>query len=323
MSKAQSARPVRRPEYWLILGSLAFVAVCFYGIRAAAVMGLASVTAMVTDFICLFLRGRSYKLVDLSNVGHALVLALMYPATIPYSIVILSTMFGTVIGAHIFGYRRDLLFPPSAVGYLFAVCCWKNEVLQFPEIGKRLALFGNQVAMSDSLSAQFNEKGSIQYLHTELLEALIGAVPGSMGTSCIIMLVLGIVILIIRRQLKPFALFGFSLCIFLPVMAGNAGISILLTNMLLFSAIYFIGDSSLLPCSGVFAYLAAACTGLLTGYLITAFHLEYAPLVAVILTCPLWRWFAGLEVKYRKKLAAELELTEEEEALVNEVTGRV
>ena len=321
MSKPQTNRPLRRPEYWLILGSLAFVAVCFYGIRAAAVLGLASVTAMVTDMICLFLRGRSYKLIDLSNVGNALVLALMFPATIPYSIVILSTMFGTVVGAHVFGYRRDLLFPPSAVGYLFAVTCWKNEVLQFPEIGKQLALFHNDVAMTDSLTAQFNEKGSIHYLHTELLECLIGAVPGPMGTSCIIMLVLGIVILTVRRQIDIFSVLGFFLCVTLPVLSGKADAGILLTNMLLFSAIYFIGDNSLMPCRGLTAYLASAVTGVLTGFLIAAYHMEYAPLVAVIFSCPLWRWLASLEQKIRDGLAKEQEAAKGE--LTDESAERI
>ena len=318
MSKLQSTRPLRRPEYWLILGSLAFVAVCFYGIRAAAVLGLAAVTAMLTDFVCLFLRRRSYKLIDFSNVGNALVMVLMFPATVPYSIVILSTMFATVVGAHVFGYRRDLLFPPSAVGYLFAVTCWKNEILLFPEVGRHLALFGNEVAMHESLTAQFNEKGSIHYLHTELLECLIGAVPGPMGTSCIIMLVLGAVILLVRRQLDPFAVLGYLLCVLFPIVYGQADSGILLTNMLLFSMIWLIGDTALMPCRGPAAYLAVAGTGILTGFLITSYHLEYAPLVAVILTCPLWRWIASADMHLRQKFLSDPEDEEEEgEALTN------
>lgn len=295
MSKPQTNRPLRRPEYWLLLGSLAFVAVCFYGIRAAAVLGLATVTSILTDFICLFLRGRAYRLIDLSNVGNALILALMFPATVPYSIVILSTVFGSVVGAHVFGYRRDLLVPPAAVGYLFAVTCWKNEILQFPEIGKHLALFGNNVAMTDSLTAQFNEKGSIRYLHTDLLECLTGAIPGPMGTGCIIMLVLGLVIAAVRRQINIPAILGFTLCVAPPVLVGKGDAGVLMTNMLLFSAIFFIGDKALMPCQGWTAFLVAAVTGMLTGFLIVAYHMEYAPLCAVILCGPLWRWISALE----------------------------
>ncbi|MCR5718388.1 MAG: RnfABCDGE type electron transport complex subunit D [Oscillospiraceae bacterium] len=299
MTKQISSRPVRRPEYWLILGSLVFVAVCFYGIRAAAVIGLAAVTAMITDLIVLFWRGRAYRSIDVSNIGNAIVLALLFPATVPYSIVIISTVFGTVIGAHVFGYRRDLVFPPSAVGYLLALTCWKDEILQFPEVGSRLALFGNEPAVQPSFTALFNEKGSIYFLHEDILECLIGAVPGPMGTGCVIMLLLGIVILIARRQLDLFAVLGGILNMTLPVLYGRADHTILLTNMLLFSLIFFIGDRALMPCRGLAAFLASGITCTLTGFLITAYHLEYAPVIAVILTCPLWRWFAAIEKRTR------------------------
>ena len=303
MAKQKSTRPVRRPEYWLILGSLVFVAVCFYGIRAAAVFGLAAATALLTDLVILFLRGRSYRMIDLSNIGNAIVLALLFPATVPYSVVILSTVFATVVGAHVFGYRRDLVFPPAAVGYLFALTCWKEEILQFPEIGKRLALFGNDVSTTVSLASQFNEKGSFYYLHTDLLDCLIGAVPGPMGTGCIIMLVLGIVILIARRQLDLFAVLGSALFLTLPVLHGNADLSMLLTDMLLFSVIFFIGDPALMHCQGIAAFLASGLTCLVTGFLIANYHLEYAPVIAVILTCPLWRWMASVEQQARKVFA--------------------
>lgn len=291
MSKLRTGtRPVRRAEYWAILASIAFVPICFYGIRAAAVIGLAAVTAMLTDLVCLFLRGRPYKLVDLSNIGHAVVLALLFPATIPYSIVILSTVFSVAVGTHVFGYRRDLLFPPAAVGYLFALTCWKEEVLQFPAVMQRLALFHNDVPLGASLTSQFNEKGSFQALHTETLDLLIGAVPGAMGTGCILLLGLGIVILMLRRQLNFFAALGFIYCGFLPMVFESYSVGVYATNMLLFSLIYFVADPAVMPCRGLSAFLAGLITSAVTGALIVLYHIEYAPMIAVVLCCPVWRW---------------------------------
>lgn len=298
MSLRQTNRPVRRAEYWLVLGSLAFVAVCFYGIRAAAVLGLAAVTALATDFVCLFLRGKSYKLVDLSNIGNALVLALLFPATVPYSIVILSTVFAVAVGTHVFGYRRDVLFPPAAVGFLFAAICWKDEVLLYPEVGKHLKLFGNDVNMVPSFTSQLMEKGTLRMTHTDFQDFLIGAVPGPMGTGCILMLVIGLVILIARRQLNFFAAFGGCVCIVLPIMICHTGISVLGTNMILFSMIFFFGDPALMTCRSLVAYVAAAITALLAGYLIAVYRIEYAPLAAIILTCPIWRALSPIELQF-------------------------
>ena len=297
MSLKHSSRPVRRPEYWMVLGAIVFVAVCFYGLRAAAVMGLAALTALLTDFFCLFLRGRSYRLVDLSNIGNALILVLMFPATIPFSIVILSTVFAVAVGSHVFGCRKDLLFPPAAVGYLFALICWKDSVLKFPAPGEPLQFFHTEMLRQESFSSLFNEKGSILHLHYDLMEMLIGAVPGAMGTGCIILLVLGIVILLCRKQLNLWAVLGASGFLLFPAVAGRMDLGILLTNMLLFSTLFFLADPSLMPCRSVLALLASYLTSLLAGFLIVKYHIEYAPIAAVILTCPLWRWMAQLDTK--------------------------
>lgn len=311
MSKRRtSTRPVRRAEYWAILGAVAFVAVVFYGVRAAAVIGLAAVTAMLTDLICLYLRGRPYQLVNFSNIGHAVVLALLFPATVPYSIVILSTMFAVAVGTHVFGYRKDLLFPPAAVGYLFALTCWKDEVLQFPEVTGGLRLFHNDVSLGASLTSLFNEKGSFQTLHTETLDLLIGAVPGAMGTGCILLLALGLVILLLRRQLDLYAALGFIYCGVLPMIAGNATIGIYATNMLLFSLMFFVADPAVMPCRGLGAFLAGLLTAFVTGVLIVLYHIEYAPVIAVILCCPAWRWLSTL----RRRGSTASAKTQEEEA---------
>lgn len=297
MSKPQSSRPVRRPEYWAILGSVAFVAICFYGIRAAAVIGLSAVTAMLTDLICLFLRGRPYKLVDLANIGNAVVLSMLFPATVPYSIVILSTVFAVAVGTHVFGSRKDLLFPPAAVGYLFALLCWKDEILQFPAVGKHLALFHNDAVLYPSITSQFNQKGSFALLHTEPLDLVIGAVASPMGTSCLLLLLLGIVVLLLRRQLNVWAAVGYLYCGMIPAFLLHTSIGIYATNMLLFSLIYFVADPAVMPCRGFRALLAGLFTAALTGLLISLFRIEYAPIVAVILSCPFWRFLRTAGVK--------------------------
>ena len=313
MSLRQSSRPVRRPEYWLGLGSLVFVAVCFYGVRAALVIGLAGVTATLTDFICLFLRGRPYRLVDLSNLGNAIVLALLFPATVPFSIVIVSTVMAVAVGTHIFGYRKDLVFPPAAVGYLFALICWQDSVLLFPGPGKELELFHGEPVRYLSLTNQFNEKGSFALLHTDFLEACIGAVPGAMGTGCILLLALGIVILVCRSQLNFWAVLGAAGFILFPSLAGGMDSGIWLTNMLLFSVLFFLADPAVMPCKGIMALAASYLTTMLSGYLIVKYHIEYAPVAAVILTCPIWRGLAHAEIR----LFMAMRGTEPEEEAAN------
>ncbi len=294
MIKSKNNRPVRRIEYWLVITSVILMSTCYYGLRALAVYGLAAVTAVLTDFICLFLRNRPYRLIDLSNIANALILVMLFPATVPYSIVILSTVFAVAVGTHVFGYRKDYLLPPSAVGYLFALLCWRSEILQFPQPGEKLSLFGNQAALHSITDPLYQNDA-------DFLELLLGTVSTPMGTGCLLLLAVGAVVLLLRKQLDAWAAIGYILGIEIEAFFMLLPTERMLTlNMLLFCMVFMIADPSLMPCRRLLACLGAACTGLLTVYLFGKYRLEYAPIVAVMLTCPLWRGLAALGQKTSK-----------------------
>ncbi len=276
----------RTPQYWLVLCSVLLVSVFYYGIRAAAVFALAAVTAVLTDFVCLFLRNKSYRAKDLGNIASALLLAALFPATIPYSIVILSTIFAVAVGSHVFGSRGTVVIPPAAVGYLFAVIGWKDEVLRFPEAGEMLSLFGNEtIERKESLSAAANQA---QALTAETFDLLLGAVSGPMGTGCLILLMAGSLILLFSRELSLLAGLGY---LFGIVVAGSytglTAAQFLCLNMVLFVMLFFAGDTALLPKGAVSRLLYGLAAGHFAGYLIAAYRVEYAPLIAIVLCSPL------------------------------------
>ncbi len=299
----------RTPQYWLVLGALVLVSVFYYGIRAAAVCSLAAATAVLTDFFCLFLRNKPYRVKDLSGITTALVLALMLPASVPYSIVILSTAFAVAVGAHVFGNRGTAVIPPAAAGYLFALIGWKNEVLRFPPVGTHLSLFGNAfgkdgVPLSPSLSSQVNAE---HLLKTDPLDLLLGAVSGPMGTGCILLLLAGAVVLLFSRDLSLVASVGYIGGIL--VTSAYAGMTVwemLPVNMLLFSMLFLACNTRFLP-EGV---LAKAVCGMVighaAGFLIVFCNLEYAPVVAVVLCSPLCHAYADEEARERaQRMLAE------------------
>ena len=293
MIKKRFSRPLRRQEYWVVIAACCVVCVCFYGIRAAAVLALAAVTAVATDFVCLFLRGRSYRRIDLSNIGYALIMAMMFPATIPYSILILSTVFATAVGSHVFGYRRDHLFPPPALGYLFALISWPKSVLNFPPVGADLHLFHNPEDLTESFSVALNKDGLDK---ADMYDMLLGFVRSPMGTGCILLLAVCGLVLLFRGQLDPWkflgCLLGMSVAVFLY---GVSLQELLAANMVLFSLLFLISDPAVNPCTPSAGWVGAAVVGLFTSYLIAAFGMEYAPVIAVILGCPLWRGLTMLE----------------------------
>ncbi len=286
----------RTPQYWLVLLAIAFVSIFYYGLRAAAVLGLAAVTAVLTDFVCLFLRNKPYKAADLSNIGTALLLAMMLPASVPYSIVILSTVFAVAVGSHVFGSRGTSVFPPAAVGYLFAVINWKDEVLRFPAAGEHLGLFGNEnIALESSLSAAVNTGHA---LNTETLDLLLGAVSGPMGTGCLLLLLLDAVVLLFSRDLSFAASLGYLGGISVGAMyMGVTPVQLLSVNMLLFAMLFLACDIHLLPESPVSRMLNGMLIGLTASCLIVYYQLEYAVVIAVILCSPVLHGLTALDEK--------------------------
>lgn len=288
MSFAESERRLRKPEYWLSLIVVALIAVCYYGIRAAAVMGIAAATAVLTDFICLFLQNKSYKSVDLSNAAAAVIMTMLFPASIPYSIVLISTVFAIAVGVHVFGSRSQYLFHPSALGYVFALLCWKHEVLRFPQAGAVLRLFGNtDISALPSASAEFAAEGRV---HADLLDLLIGAVCSPMGTGCILLLLVISIIQLFRKGISLYAFVGYFAGIALLAIFGDVpAYPLCLFHMILFSGIFLVADTDLVPVDPVCAMAASFITGALTYYLAAVLRLEYAPVAAVLLTSPLWQ----------------------------------
>ena len=283
----------RSAEYWAVLAGIMTVSICFYGIRAAAVYALAAVTAVAVDLVCLFLRRRHYRAVNLTGIASALVLVMMLPATVPFSVVVLSVLVSVALGMHLFGGRHDLLFPPAALGYLFARICWPQEVLRFPEPGEKIALFRHTAVLDDSLSRTFLTTGSI---HESLTDVLIGAVRGPMGTGFILLLAVALVILMLRGGVNLFAVPGYFMgATAVCLRFGLDTLQMTAVCMSLFTVLFLASDPAVMPCTGIYALVGGGLTGALSVTLSVTYTLEYAPVIAVILTCPVWRALAMLE----------------------------
>ena len=126
----------------------------------------------------------------------------------------------------------------------------------------------------------------------------LGFVRTPMGTGCLLLLLVGIGMLLFRRQLDVWKTLGYLVGLSLTLFSGVLSVPELLSaNMVLFSMLFLIGDPAVAPCQPVPAYFGAMITGLLTGFFIIGYHIEYAPVIAIILTCPLWR---GLDMLYQR-----------------------
>ena len=313
MNSAATKPHFRSPEYWLALGAVCLVSLCFYGLRAALIIGIATVTAVLTDFFCLFLQNKSYRKVDIANIAPPIVMALMFPSSVSYPVVVLSTVFTVAVGIHVFGSRRNYLFPPAAVGYLFALLCWRDELLNAPHAGVHLPMFGShEGVLQSTLSSRFNHEGVFA---AETFDILIGNVASPMGTGCILLLAVILLVLLFRSSVSCWGVAGYLFGITFLANFGNIpALYYLPVNMVIFSMIFLVGDTLVIPNGRLSVLFGSTLTGMLTYYLMAAHALEYAPVVAVMLTCPLWHALAEIEERIGQKLDA-MELAAKQEMM--------
>lgn len=279
------------PALWITQLSLLCVAAYYYGARVWIVGAIAALTCFVLNFFCVCLRRLPFQFSNLDAVSTGFTLALMMPASVPYDILIISCFAAIIIGKQIFGGRQNLLFPPAAVGYLFAVASWPEDILRFPELYTRLPLTPSvSVPLKESLSAAYNTAG---VLNTDPDVLWLGLCRGPMGTTAGLLLLVCCIILLIRRRISRPAVSGaiLMLCInylILPTSTApiDAMFNGLLTNMSLFCVIYLIGDSRLAPkgFAGVLFGALIAAAGI---YFTLIAKLEYGFVIAAVLASPI------------------------------------
>ena len=75
----------------------------YYGLRVLILTAVSVVTSVIVDYVCVSLMKRKYDWSDQSPVMDALLLTLLMPASVPYSIMAISTALMVVIGKYAFG----------------------------------------------------------------------------------------------------------------------------------------------------------------------------------------------------------------------------
>lgn len=290
MLKTQSSAS-ELPALWLTQLSLLCVAAYYYGARVWILGMIAVLTCFVLNFFCVYLRRLPFQFSNLDAVSTGLTLALMMPASVPYDILIISCFAAIIIGKQVFGGRQNLLFPPAAVGYLFAVVSWREEMLQFPEIHTHLPLIPTVSVPTDiSLSAAYNADGVFRGDPNALW---LGLCRGPMGTTAGLLLIVCGIILLARCRVSVPAVSGavimLALNFLILPLSGSVMESLrngMLTNMTLFSTIYLIGDKRLAP-KGFPGFLFGALIAAMGLYFTLITKLEYGIVLASVAASPI------------------------------------
>ena len=137
-SKKVESRSVT--DMLLVSMALVFMSCYYYGLRALVFTLISVTSAYITDIICVKLRGEKYDFTDFSVPLSGILMALMMPASISYTIIVLANILAITLGKQFFGGRGKNIFNPTVVGFVLSSICWGNKVLIYPKPEETLPL---------------------------------------------------------------------------------------------------------------------------------------------------------------------------------------
>lgn len=256
------------------LGFLYAMAIYYHGPRAAVLGLLGVAVACICDGACALIRSSRPNIRDFSPVVTGLILPLMMPASISYSIVAVACVFAIVVAKAPFGGVGHNVFNPAAAGFSFVAFVFGEALFTYPPPDMILPVWG-EITFSAPPSPAFIMMLGGQPGHG-VLDMLLGNYPGPMGATNILILTACLLYLVLRgtvNPLLPVSFFGSVAVVayFFPrgVATGTASVGLeLATGMVLFGGIFLLTD----PVTTPGRRLAKILYGVIAGVVVMLFR---------------------------------------------------
>lgn len=182
---------------WFVIAALlpaTVMAVYYFGLRAAVMIGACIAAALVTEIIMNKMKGEGLTIKDGSAAITGLLLALTLPPSLPVSAGVIGSVFAISIGKQIFGGLGYNIFNPALLGRAFLQASFPVAMTTwtYPSTEK----FANIDAVTAATPlGQFK----FEKVMTDYNDLLFGNISGSLGeTSAIVILIGGLFLLFMK-----------------------------------------------------------------------------------------------------------------------------
>ena len=315
-----------------LLFTIVFMAFYFYGIRAVSVAGVSVFSSVLADYFACTAMRKKYDWADLSPVMSGLLLALLMPASVPYTIMAFAAAFMAIVCKHAFGGNRNLIFCPVCIAYIFTTFCFPSETVRYP-LPTPFGSVSLDNIVSDTLTRSYTyylDSGASSTF--SLLDIIWGKLAGPMGASAILIILICAVALYFFGDIPATAFFaGFGANVLINVLfpVGESGwyavLNSLVAGSYFFALVFLACDPRYVPkrqfSQAVYgiafagaSYLIRMNTGIENGAifalpLLCVFRDEFDRLTDALekLIKFIWKWIKILSVRFAKLVAKGLD----------------
>ena len=273
------------------LAALLCTAVYDYGIRILLLAAAAVLASLTTERLCTALRRQPFTRGNLDAAVSGVILMMLMPPTVSVSLLIMSCIFGNIIGRQVFGGRKNPVLPAAAAGYVFALCNARAQMTMFPAAKGALPLLQiDESTLVSGISETFSHSGKITGSVTDLLTGL-PAQP--VGTGSVVLLLVIAAVLMLRRSASALVLLPSVLvCCITNLLLSDLRHPVLtlagalLSHQFLFAAIFLLSDPEYAPPQTAGIFFGLICG--IAAVMLTRFLYVYdAPVLLAVLLSPL------------------------------------
>lgn len=214
---------------WSVVAALLpalIAAIIFFGWYAAAVVGVAVVFALATEYACQKIRGAAVTAGDGSAVVTGLLLAFVLPPNVPLYLPAIGSVFAIAIVKQAFGGLGCNIWNPALAARAFLLAAYSGFVVmpQWPILNTFVAGDIRGVdAVTKATPLVILRYNPLQFFeHYSLAQLITGQHPGCIGETSLLALLVGAAFLIIKKYVNwrlplSYILTVAILVVFLPI----------------------------------------------------------------------------------------------------------
>lgn len=241
----------------------------FFGLNAIRLVITCVISCIAGEYIFQKLTKKPVSINDLSAVVTGLLLAFNLPATMPSWMACFGSLFAVVIIKGCFGGIGSNFMNPALGARIMLMASWAKQITNYTNPTG----FGSSVdAISSATPLTLIKAGEYADL-PKLSDMLIGNIPGVIGETSSILILLGFVYLLARKVIRPDVpiIFVATTAVFLLIFGIPANMLVyeLLAGGLLFGAVFMATDYTTSPITRRGKIIFAFSCGLITALIRT------------------------------------------------------
>ncbi|MBQ7063804.1 MAG: RnfABCDGE type electron transport complex subunit D [Firmicutes bacterium] len=238
-------------EVLLALTPAAIFSIWYFGIRTLFVYLVTMGSAVLSEWVWQKLTKQKTTIKDCSALVTGMLLAMNLPAGIPLWMAAVGAVFAIIIVKQIFGGIGQNFMNPALSARCFMLVAWSSAMTNFTVHG---------VASATPLTIIKNG-GELP----EMLDCFLGTIPGSLGETSALLLLLGGIYLIIRGIIDWIVPLTYIVVVLgLSFLFGRNGVYEILTGGLMLGAFFMATDYATTPMTHKGRFFMGLGCGILT-----------------------------------------------------------